>query len=662
MRTHRLISFLAAAVVATTALTARADCTAGRCLPGGGAPETDCTAEFLGTGLHLNYPPFDPAAPAPKTEIRCYDGDAGCDSDGQLDGRCTFNVNVCLAASDPALPSCAVSSVQSVKVKAKGANARALHEAARALMPLAAPACTDAQTLAVRLKRSGRRLGPGRAKVRVLAEGSAGVDEDTLVLRCLRRDWPSHGFDHANHRATPYERRLRPSNVGRLTVAWELDTASGVTATPTMGHGLLFVPAWNGHLYAVRPKDGAVAWDYDTESPLLIGIQSSAAVTADGRVIVADGLMFVHCLDALTGRLLWKTLIGAPPIDHVWASAQVANNRVFVGVAALLDDPATPGRLVALDLDTGAMLWERRSVPEKICRTDTSIECAVDGDCPEGGPCVQGLGAGVTATVAVDPTGEVVYANTVGSFTFPAIGDTDSIMRLDAATGATVWITQVTPDEQFGACEGDTSIDCGTDAMCGAAGPCKTKGFYHDFGFLNGPLLVTADDGAGGTRDLVVSGSKDGSLYAFHPDTGAIVWRNEILPVPVTPFFAGWGLFNGAVAFAGGRFFAALDGHAAPLPAVPPKHLMAFSAVDGATVWQDEIENSWSHVDVANGVIFAGPKEDPILYAYDAETGARLATFDLPAPSAGGVIVVDGRVFIPYGIFGGGGVRAYRLP
>jgi outer membrane protein assembly factor BamB len=666
----RTFSPLLVALALAGAGIANADCTGGTCIPGGGPTKSDCTAEFFGTGLLLNYPPYDPAKPKPKKELRCYDGDAGCDSDGALDGVCTFNVNVCLAAADAALPDCSVASVATASVKAKGADAGALDAAVEALLPAQAAVCTTGQTIGVALKPTKKgKLKDGRASVKVAADGSAGKEKDTLKLRCMRRDWPSHGFNHANHRATPYETQIGVDNVATVEVAWEFPVdeqddqqgAAGVTATPTMGHGLLFVPAWDGTLYALVPKTGKVKWKF--AAPGSIGIQSSASVTADGRVLFVDGLQNVHCLDAKTGKLLWKTSVKEIAADHVWASPAVANNRVIIGVAALADSPAAPGRLVALDLDTGAELWERRMVAENICTTDTSIACADSGECPEGGECITGLGAGVIATVAIDATGENVYANTVGSFTFPAIGDTDSMMRLDAATGDTLWINQVTPDEQFGACAGDTSIECGTDTMCGADGPCNTKSFYHDFGFVNGPLIVTgADDGAGGTRDLIVSGSKDGSLYAFDPETGDIVWRNEILPVPVTPGFAGWGLFNGAVAFTGGRFFAALDGHAATTP-VPPLHLQAFSVVDGSTVWDDEIDNSWSHVDVANGVLFAGPKDEGIVYAYDAETGTRLHTFEFPAPSAGGAIVVDGLLVIPYGIFEPvGGVRAYRLP
>ena len=452
---------------------------------------------------------------------------------------------------------------------------------------------------------------------------------------------------------------------------------NGVTATPTMGHGLLFVPAWNNTLYALSPKTGKIQWSYEGDGG--IGIHSSAAVTADGRVIIVDGTNVVHCLDARSGALLWNTPIGETIGDHVWSSPQVANNRVFIGLSGFTDSASgrAPGRFLTLDLDTGAILWQRRMVPAKVCCADASIACADDAECPDSaacvhageGACVTAYGAGVTATPAVGPTGEDVFVNTVGSYKFPTVGENaDAIMRLDAATGELKWIRKATPNEQFGICTADRTLECSTDAVCGASGPCDEKLFYHDFGFLNGPLLVTADDGSGGTRDLVVSGSKDGSLHAYDAATGAPVWRNEVLPTPLSHGFAGYGLFNGAVGYAGGRFFAALNEvFYSPDDPDPeePKHLMAFNEVDGGTVWSDEIGKSWSHVGIANGVLYASTNEAAEFYAYDATTGARLATFALPegTTSAGGAVVVDGMLYLPYGVDGDkGGVLAYRLP
>ena len=670
MRHVIAIGISAALSVAFVVPPAAADCSNGGCIPGGSDPATDCLAEFIGPQLVLNHPPFDPEAPEPATERWCFDGDAGCDTDGQTNGVCVFAVDVCIAATDPALPSCQAGRVDRVKVRAKKAKAKELAAAAKALVPASQTSCTSGGKVTVKLKKSKRGFKERAAVVKVLAKGPSGKDKNALALRCLPREWPLHGYDQANTNANPFERKLTPAKVAKLKLKWDFSSVTNdagtsrpvgaVTSTPTMAHGFLYVTSWDGFLYALDPKTGDVQWSFDTGTGggPLPGVQSSATVTADGRIIIADTFTRVRCVNAFTGKPLWSTNLTDRPLleDHIWASAQVANGRVIIGVSALLDDPATPGRLVALDLDTGKVLWDISMVPERVCTTDTGTVCAVDGDCPAGGECVEGLGGAVTATVALDETGDQIYMNTVGSFTFPSIGDSDSMMRVDAATGNVVWRNRVTVGEQFGICDGDGSIECGTDAMCGTSGPCVTKSFYHDFGFLNGPLLIA--DGSG--RNLVVSGSKDGSLYSFDRETGDIVWRTEILPVPVSPGFAAWGLFNGAIGYADGRIHAAMYGHLRE-ETEPANHMAAWNIDGGGMLWEHDIGASWGDVGIGGGVVFTGTQAGTQVFAYDAATGERLRTFEMRENVAGGAAIVNGSVYIPYGVFDNGGVQAWSL-
>ena len=62
-------------------LLAQAACPPSCDAPGGGPTTTDCQAEFAGDGIRLNYKPFDPLHPKPSKELRCFDGDVGCDRD-----------------------------------------------------------------------------------------------------------------------------------------------------------------------------------------------------------------------------------------------------------------------------------------------------------------------------------------------------------------------------------------------------------------------------------------------------------------------------------------------------------------------------------------------------------------------------------------------------
>jgi outer membrane protein assembly factor BamB len=656
---------------------------------GGGPPDLDCHAEFAGSALRLNYPPHDPARPEPRTEMRCFDGDAGCDSDGTVDDACVFDIDVCLRNEDPALPECAPVDVIEVTVAgAEGApDLAALQAALNDLLPATANVCTSGQTLRVPLAGAPSVLQTVQLSVRTAGGATA---NDRLDLRCVRREWPYHGYDHANRRHNPLETAIGPANAASLRRKWQLDVgdpagqrAGGVTATPTVGNGFVYVPSWSGSVHAVDPESGEVAWTYAAGAT--IGL-NSATLTADERLLVGSQTT-VHCVNAVTGERLWTRDLRAKAQDLIWTAPQVANGRVFVGIAAVSDSPCTPGRLVALDLDTGEVLWSLRTVPEHVCQLDTGIQCDGESDCP-GGPCVEGCGGAITATVAIGPSGEFVYMNTVGSFTYPSIGDSDSIFKIAAATGEVVWKKRVTPFEQFGACRNDPSIDCGTDADCDG-GECARKSVYHDFGFVNGPVLAEVPDGGGGRRALVVSAGKNGTLYALDEATGEIVWTNEVLPTPVTPGFGAYGLFTGAIGFNGESFHATLDATVLrPPPPAQPEHLMAFRAADGAALWSDEIGRSWSNVGLANGLVFSGTNAQRMgcaidgspcsaetgcvtgacingssFFVHDASDGTRLNEFFLPATSASGAAIAGGTVYVGYGIFGTvGGVLALSVP
>ncbi len=475
---------------------------------------------------------------------------------------------------------------------------------------------------------------------------------------------------------------ITPANVARLVPRWDFRIGFAVTSSPVVANGLVYVTSWRGILHALDAETGRVVWSYAAGNSL----QSTVVLAPDGKVCFGDSVARVHCLDAGDGNAVWITPVGDPAVDQIWSGLGMGAGRLVAGIASHSDNPCAKGRVVALDLASGEVLWTVQAVPDRICDTDTRIACTSNADC-DGGTCVDARGAGVTASPLADSTGRYVYMNTVGCYTFPSVGDSDSVFKIDAATGEVIWKTRVDPPEQFGFCERDPALDCGTDAMCVPVGGGCTipKRAYHDFGFLNGPLLVEVDDGDG-TRTLVISGSKNGTLYALDEETGGIAWTNEVQPKPVTPGFAGFGLFNGAIAHADGRIYAALgslvparvcahdttrgcraDSDCAGALCLPaPDHLMAFDARDGSIVWSaNDNGPSWAHVAVWDGVLYSGagtlaggPEK---LFAYDATDGTLLADFPMPETVISRPTVAGNSVYVGYGIAVPGGIQAFSL-
>ncbi len=668
---HRALLATAFLLFAADAASAGAPlpCSDGSCFPGGGKEKSDCFAEFQGVHLNSPFPVPGSSKVKPKKDVRCFDGDAGCDLDGEPNGVCRFPVDVCLFVNDPNLPACTPAAVTSGTVKAKKSadGGAALQAALDALLPAAATACTDGATVDVPLKDTNKGPKESKVTVSVKAGTDSGKDADKVRLACVPRLWPYHGYDHYNRRATQ-RTEISDANVASLQVKWEFEIGDNVSATPTVGPDLVYAGGWNGILYAIDREKGTEKWSFDSGSGASGGFQSSATLTPDGRVLIGDSQAGVHCLDAKTGDLLWQRNIEMLPQDHIWGSPTVVNNRVFVPVASDDDNPCTKGRVEALDLDTGTPLWMARTATDRVCEDESTRGCTVDGDCTTGrcvgmcagdrgvacvddlecgadGPCQDAIGGGVTATPAADPTGETLFMASVGCYTGPRIGNADRIFRVQAATGNIEWALPVSPPEAFG-----------------------SPNAYNDYGFLNGPIVVNDP-----VAPFVVAASKDGKIYARDAVTGAEKWTETVGDVTLAnDAFAGFGLFNAAAAFASGRVFTSLNAFFDGTPA-GIVHTQAFDAASGDNVWNADLDigPTWGSVSVGGGVVFHGKSgisgfSATEFYAFDADDGAHLHTFALPGLTASGPSLVDGELFIGYGLslFGPalGGVRAYELP
>jgi polyvinyl alcohol dehydrogenase (cytochrome) len=498
-----------------------------------------------------------------------------------------------------------------------------------------------------------------KVTLNVKATTGSGKDSDKLKLTCLPRLWPTQTYDAYNRRATE-RTEIAPGNAAGLVEKWTFTTAGNVTSTPTVSDKLVYVTDWAGVLSAVDRKKGKLKWSFDTGN----SIQSSATLTPDGRVLFGDGENNVYSLDAKKGTLLWQRNLEILPQDHIWGSPTVVNNRVFVPIASDSDNPCTKGRLEALDLDTGEPLWTARTAPDRVCENESTVGCTLQEDCPGSrcvgmcsgdrgiacvddtecagvGTCQDAIGGGVTATPTTDPSGETVFMASVGCYTGPRIGNADRIFRIGAANGEIEWALPDFPPETFGASP------------------------FNDYGFLNGPILVD------GPTPFLVAASKDGKIYARDALTGAEVWTETVGDITQVPNgFASFGLFNGHPAVANGRIFASLNAFSDGSPSLV--HTQAFDLVSGDNAWMAGIDigATWGVVSVGGGVVFVGSANiagaAQEFYAFDASDGSHLATFPLPSQTSSGPSLVDGELFIGFGLslFASepSGVRAYELP
>jgi outer membrane protein assembly factor BamB len=169
--------------------------------------------------------------------------------------------------------------------------------------------------------------------------------------RTLHASWPTYGFDARRLRVAESS-RLRPPF--RLT--WTFHAGALLEFPPAIADGRLYLPTFDGRLYAIDPQTGKPSWRFDSNrcawaSPAVVaGVVYETFLNRARNCNVAanprDGE--VVALDARSGDLRWRTRL-----ESTESSPLVADGAVYVGDWS--------GRVYALDARTGRIRWRLRT-------------------------------------------------------------------------------------------------------------------------------------------------------------------------------------------------------------------------------------------------------------------------------------------------------------
>jgi PQQ-dependent dehydrogenase (methanol/ethanol family) len=250
---------------------------------------------------------------------------------------------------------------------------------------------------------------------------------------------------------------------------------------------------------AIDAATCALRWkfDYQPDDERCGGSNRGVAVM-NGRVFrgTCDGRLVA--LDAATGKLLWKNVIAKPALGEQTSAAPLAwQGVVYMGIAG--SELGIRGRVMAYDAQTGQELWRFHTIPmgnEVGAETWKKPETAKTG------------GGGIWGAMTLDvSTGELFVS--VGN-PWPDIDKdyrpggnlfTDSIVVLDARTGALKWWHQLVPADWM-------DLDIAAASV-----------LYRDSRI----------------RDLLVIGGKDGYVTAVDRDTRKRVFRTPVTTVMNIP-------------------------------------------------------------------------------------------------------------------------------
>ncbi len=511
-------------------------------------------------------------------------------------------------------------------------------------------------------------------KIYIAASGIAAISLITLIGWADQDSggpgqWPVAGQDLSNSWNQPAEHLINSSNVSTLNLAWTFTTGGSVSATPTVAGNAVYFPDWAGNLYAVEKDTGQLIWshkisEYDgfqtaisRVSPavhgnmLIIGDNENPAAAHNGANIIA--------VDRGTGALMWTTQVETHPAAIITGSPVVYRDVVYVGVSSieestLASNAAYPcctfrGSVVALDANTGSILWKMYDMPDNHGATN------------------QFSGGAIWQPPAIDPARGVLYIGTGNNYTVPAsvlacqaqaeaANNTttvctpaddfiDTALALDLKTGKVKWAKNTDPPNVEWT---HRVLDYDNWTIgCKATPPnsnCPTpKGPDFDLGGA-GPNLL---------NKLVGFGQKSGVYWAFDPDDGHVLWNTFVGPGENGTL----GGIEWGTATDGKRIYTEIANSGHVNYTLIPSGIQTtgglWSALDAKTgkiLWQtaDPTPGSidFGAVSVANGVVYAGSQGAPgFMYALDAATGEILWSFVSGGSVIDGPSIADGFVY-----------------
>ena len=312
----------------------------------------------------------------------------------------------------------------------------------------------------------------------------------------ISTDWPMYEHDPLHSSATG-DPAITAAKVPRLAASWSF-TPPGATqpkqpphifrASPIVAGGRVFIGSNTGVLYALSTTTGKVVWQKLLDYGISLhcgaqGVGASVTVAPDPRTgvstVYAAGAHYLYALDAATGAQRWKVPVGSSAPDaaawyYNWSSPTVAGGRIFMGITSSCTDFHVRAGEQSFDQRTGKLLNTYYDMP------------------------AGSFGGSIWSTAATD--GKSVWVTTGDpAVKSPSVGDSYSVVRLDAATLKKLdrWRTANTPAQ-------DT-----------------------DFG--SSPTLWTTKLGGRDVR-LIGACNKNGNFYAWRSDNLAAgpVWQRMV--------------------------------------------------------------------------------------------------------------------------------------
>jgi quinohemoprotein ethanol dehydrogenase len=283
----------------------------------------------------------------------------------------------------------------------------------------------------------------------------SGVNSERLINADQEpQNWLTYGRTYNEQRFSPLK-VITDQNVSQLGLAWyyDLDTHRGQEATPIVVDGVIyFTSAWS-KVFALNAATGARLWSYDPRVPRETDVNACCDVVNRG-VAVWDGKVFsatldgrLIALDIATGKLVWEMLTVEPNFRYTITGApRVAKGKVIIGNGG--GEFGVRGYVSAYDAETGKLAWRFYTVPGDPSKPFENPIMEKAAKTWSGEWWKFGGGGTVWDAIVYDPELDLLYIGTGNAapwnekFRSPKGGDnllTCSIVALRPETGEYVW-------------------------------------------------------------------------------------------------------------------------------------------------------------------------------------------------------------------------------
>jgi outer membrane protein assembly factor BamB len=491
----------------------------------------------------------------------------------------------------------------------------------------------------------------------VVALVSLGSSASTQAPQLTGSGYPNANASNTRYAGGPID----SATVAKLGVAWRLALSAkseygSYSSAPVIANGVIYSQDLDSNVQAIGLKTGKVLWTKTYDSP----DQGPNGLVVQGGRVYGATTSSAFALDEKTGEQLWSVPLVRNEHEGIDMAPGYHDGIVYVstvpGSTTQFYEGEGVGILWALEARTGRKLWHFDTVPEALWSPgNVNINS----------------GGGLWYSPAFDEQGNM-YIGTGNPAPFPGTDRfpwgssrpgpdlyTDSIVKLNAATGKLEWYYQLTPHD------------------------------LYDHDLQDPPILANV-----GGKQVVLAAGKAGIVIALDADTGKLLWKRAVgthnghdndglyamkheysklkLGETVYP-----GLLGGVIApmaTNGQTVFVPVVNHPVSFSSqIEPQEsgpstgeLVALDTATGNVVWDQALPAAaFGAATAVNDVVFATTFSGK-LYAFDASSGSVAWESQLPAGTNTGVAVAGNTLIAPAGIALESGqapqIVAYRLP